>query len=197
MNYAEYIGENDIVVSGGTAYSANPPEEAELYFRWFYGQKRELKSAQIRMKNPYNSFSTFNFLISAKVFKKVSFNEQIRSYGHEDTLFGLELKNKCVNVYHIQNPAVHVGLDNVTLFLQKSKEGVKNLFFLFTHYPHLFSGKVKLLKAFQISKRLGLSPVMKFFFRILHKKIENNICGKRPSLILFDFYKLLFLFSIK
>ena len=60
--------ENYHVVYGGRIYEAYPPLSKDKYFRWFYGKKRESLSVAHRLRNPFKSFMTNNFLIHKKEF---------------------------------------------------------------------------------------------------------------------------------
>ena len=108
--YLPYCGK-DIVVCGGRMYRPVPPDEPEMMLRWLYGIKREQLPANVRNKDPYHSFMTNNFLISRIILSQIRFDESLVHYGHEDTLFGFELKKKGIPVIHIQNPLIHIGLE--------------------------------------------------------------------------------------
>jgi len=115
------------VICGGTAYHEEPPEKDEELLRWKYGINREARPAARREQNPYSSFSSFNFFLSTEVFEKIRFRESISRYGHEDTIFGIELEREGVSVKHIDNQLIHAGLDTAELFLEKTRDGLKNL----------------------------------------------------------------------
>ena len=53
--------------------------------------ERTTKAAE-RNKHPHAGFSTFNVLIEKSVFSKIRFNEELKQYGHEDTLTGLPVE---------------------------------------------------------------------------------------------------------
>jgi glycosyltransferase involved in cell wall biosynthesis len=99
-----------MVVCGGTAY-AEKPSDKNLLLRWTYGKEREEISAEKRNENSNSGFSSFNFLIKREAFELIGFNNALTQYGHEDTLFGQDLKKHHFNVLHINNPLVHLGLD--------------------------------------------------------------------------------------
>ena len=83
---------------GGRCYQASAPIEKNLYFHWYYGSKRESQKAAFRKLNPYQSFMTNNFLIPKVLFEKIKFDEGLRQYGHEDTIFGsttAKISNYC------------------------------------------------------------------------------------------------------
>ena len=57
-------------------------------------------------------------------FKKISFNERLSGYGHEDTLFGYELNKNNIQIHHIDNPVLNGHLDTNEAFLLKTEEGL-------------------------------------------------------------------------
>ena len=133
--YIPYCKGKRIVVCGGTAYKQQKPQ-TDSYLRWIYGVCCETKSAKQRNKAPNSQFSTFNFLISRELFLTIRFNELLRNYGHEDTLFGLELQKQNYIVTHIDNPLYHTGIDTNTVYLEKTRQGVENLKILLEKYPN-------------------------------------------------------------
>ena len=114
------------VLTGAHRYGEKPGDP-DLLFHWCYGSRVESKRAAERQKNPYRSFMTGNFMIQRNLFLDIRFDESIVAYGHEDTLFGLELMNRQAEVLHIDNPAIHRGLMPTWRFLQKNRQAVSNL----------------------------------------------------------------------
>jgi len=191
QRYLPYCG-REIVVCGGRSYYSEPPEEPEYFLRWLYGISREQISAETRNKNPYRSFMTNNFIISKALFMQVLFDESIEKYGHEDTLFGLSLKDKQIPILHIDNALIHTGLEAAGEYLLKTGHGIENLVKLVN------SGKiqkrhfqdVKILRYYTLLEKYKLSRVFSFIFDGLHNALYNNMSGSNPSLFLFDMYKL-------
>src|SRR5688572_9063817 len=91
--YLPYCGNNK-VVCGGRVYSAIPPIDKNKRLRWKTGKKKEEIDAGVRNQNSYRSFMTNNFLIPKNIMLGNPFDENIAGYGHEDTLFGFQLKRK-------------------------------------------------------------------------------------------------------
>lgn len=193
-NYILSITNN--IVYGGTVYANIQPEQ-EYYFHWYYGKTREAKSASMRRKNPNKGFHTNNFMIKKDLFLKIKFNEEIKGYGHEDTLFGYELSKQSIEIKHIDNPVVHLGLEKTDIFIQKTKNGLENLLLLtrlFLDEKKLFED-IKVLRYFFISKKFYFCSVIKILYILFNSLIMSNLKGKKPKLFLFDFYKLGFLCS--
>jgi len=184
----------DCVVIGGTTY--DPDENEPRYsLRLAYGRQREARTASERSReNTYHNFATFNFLISKSLFNRVRFDESIRGYGHEDTLFGHQLHELGCRFTHIENPLVHKGLDDNDTFLRKTEEGVRNLYLLYKtgRYPYLVD-ESKLLNTFVLIHTSGLTRIPAFAFILLKPLLNAQLRRLHPSLRLYDLYKLLFL----
>lgn len=112
---------------GGRAYLPKAPVDSQYLLHWQYGRQREQQDFQERQKNPYHSFMTNNFLMPKTLFKSITFDESLRTYGHEDTLFGMELAKRNIEILHLHNPLLHMGLETAEVFLAKSKMAVYNL----------------------------------------------------------------------
>jgi len=184
----------ECVVIGGTLY--DPKEINPCYsLRLAYGRKRESRTALIRSnEKTYHNFATFNFLISKSLFQKIRFDESIRGYGHEDTLFGHQLHELGYSFIHIENPLIHKGLDDNETFIRKTEEGTRNLYLLYKtgNYPFLVD-ESKLLNSFVKIYKSGLTGIFSFAFRKLKPNLHAKLCNPDPSLRLYDFYKLLYL----
>lgn len=182
------------VVYGGRNYDAKPPANKDTFFRWWYGVNRETIAVTERAKQPYHSFMTNNFLIPKSLFLSIKLDETLQGYGHEDTLFGLELKKRKISMLHIENPLCHVGLESVDEFLQKTREGIQNLVVL------IQSGKVdktiKLYRYYGLIKKLGLENKVLDYYLKNKTNIEQKLHSKRPNLRWFDIYKLGYLISL-
>jgi len=196
-NYQIFLGDFE-VVAGGVMYQDFAPENPKQLLRWKYGRKKEEKSAEKRKTDPYSSFSTFNFLISKKTFQSVQFDENIKEYGHEDTLFGYELLKRSIPIVHIDNPLLHTGLDENDVFLEKTRISLKNLnnIFVEMNFSKTFRNQVSLLRTYYFIKKFKLLVIAKLKFKLFRSFLENNLTGKSPSVWLFQLYKLGYYCSI-
>jgi glycosyltransferase involved in cell wall biosynthesis len=195
--YLDYCNRNDIVVYGGRTYKNVPPSH-DYFFHWYYGRNREEITSVVRAENPNCCFMTNNFLICKDLFNQIRFNEFIRRYGHEDTLFGYELKRKKVEVVHIDNPLVHEGLEKNDEFIRKTQAGLNNLKIIVNQNGYLkdLVNDITVLKYYNICKQLHARSFISLIFKGVKPFIIKNLCGKRPRLFLFDFFKLGYLTSV-
>ena len=188
----------EVVVCGGRTYRPEPPDEPDFLLRWSYGIHREQIAVAERNRDPYHSFMTNNFLISKSILSQILFDESIVQYGHEDTLFGIELKKKGIQVIHIQNPLVHIGLEMSQEFMRKTREGIENLYMLVKNgrIDNNDIQDIRLLKAYNLLKKYRLVSVYMFFYDMILQTITRNLAGSNPSMLAFDLYKLSVLASL-
>jgi glycosyltransferase involved in cell wall biosynthesis len=179
------------VISGGILYHESPPGDPDKILRWKYGRKREQYKASERNKSPHASFSTFNVLIDQSVFSKLRFNEELKQYGHEDTLFSYQLKKAGMNVLHIDNGLIHEGLETNRDFLNKTKLSIENLSKLYDSVTDkkTFSDSVGMLRIYNRLQLLKLTLVLASIFIRYRERMEIRIDSSNPPLWLFSFYK--------
>lgn len=197
-SYYRQTEQGEKVICGGHVYRESPPEP-QKYLHWYYGTKREVKTAGERQKAPNDSFMTANFLISKELFGKIRFDERISGYGHEDTLLGYELDKLGIKTKHIDNPVLHAGLDTAAQFLEKTRESMRNLLKLyqFRGFDKKIIHKIKALRAFHTAVKLGMHIIIAKLFSVSRQKMENNLMGPRPLILILDLYKLGVLCQIK
>ena len=133
------------------------------------------------------------------MFNKILFRENISRYGHEDTIFGIELERQGVSVIHLDNQLIHTGLDSADVFLEKTRDGLTNLAELLKSYDHPddLTGHIRLLKQYVKFKKWGLSPLLNLIYKTSGKRIKRNLTGSKPSMRLLDLYKLCVLNKIQ
>ena len=137
------------IICGGRKYPEKPFGREKI-LRWKYGTKRETIDILERKKHPNRSFMTNNFIIEKKILKKIKFDETLINYGHEDTIFGFELKKRGIIIQHISNEVLHDDIENNHLYLKKTEEGIQNLVYLFDENKKKseFLQEVRLLRFF-------------------------------------------------
>lgn len=188
-NYLQYLpGEN--VIYGGRSYKLQAPEK-QFMLRWKYGNERESKSAEERNKESYRSFMTNNFVVKKSRLIDCPFNEDLEGYGHEDTLFAIDLKEKGIEIIHIDNPLCHIGLESAEEYIYKTEQGVSNLARI------IKMGKLgannKLYGSYLKLKKFGLLKAFRFYAKKNKTKMLTNLKSEDPNLRYFDLLKLYFL----
>jgi glycosyltransferase involved in cell wall biosynthesis len=179
------------VVCGGTLYPAKATYPYALHN--LYGQKRENTAAS----NSAHSFHSNNFLIDKALFAKVTFNQELKQYGHEDTLFGWELHQLSIPVKRIKNPVIHHGLENARQFILKTEQALENLLLIAQKYPQWATQMFKLFRLAKKLNSLGLARGYGMLFKFFKPLLLANLLGKKPNLRLFDLYRLGYLLQLR
>lgn len=179
------------VICGGRIYPEQP-HDPRLQLHWLYGSVKESQGVEARRVAPNSSFMTNNFLISRSIFTDIQFNEELRGYGHEDTLFGWELQKLGIEIEHIDNPVIHTGLESSSNFLKKTNEGIDNLYRLYRLMGRgsLWWKAIKLLRIFHRLQQWRIKEMVYWVLTPLQKPIERQLHSAKPSLVAFDLYKL-------
>ena len=193
-NYITSIADKSVVY-GGRNYDTHKPLNSLENFRWWYGVNRETIDAEQRKKAMYSHFMTNNFCIPKVIYQQIKLDETIKGYGHEDTLFGIELKNKQVLILHIENPLCHIGLESFELFIGKTEEGISNLNMLLN--DEKVDESIRLIKAYRFVHQLGLSRILLCYWKKNKSNILKKLQKEQANLIWFDFYKLGYLVSLR
>jgi len=188
------------VLCGGTVYEKEKPIEPEKMLRWFYGTNREAISAKIRNSKKGFIITSNNFLTEKKVFEKIHFREEIKDYGHEDTLLGYNLFKNRIEIFHVENPVKHTGLENSEQFIEKTKVALKSLFQItneLLNNENEFVEQVHFLNRYSRITKYIPALFFRLFYKSCHSIIEKNLLGKNPQLFWFDIYKLSFYSILK
>lgn len=189
-HYADLIPSQE-VVCGGHTYPPEPPAP-EFILHWKAGCRRESVPASVRNRRPHHAFMTSNFLIRKEIFSRLTFSEYLNGYGHEDTLFGYQLKLLNIPVFHTDNPARHKGLEPADVFLEKTRQAIRNLLHIEQMIRHDdgFTHMIRVLRTRKTLRRLHLGGVYRHMFSCFRKGLENHLLGERPGLRMLDLYKL-------
>lgn len=187
QNYLENTQPHTKVICGGCAYQ-NKKTENDKILRWTYGKGREEKPAGIRNKSPYQFIFSGNLFIEKNLFLEVNFDENRNIYGM-DIFMAYQLFQRNIEIKHIDNFVLHLGLESNEVFLKKSLESTLN------RYQILYGQKqiIKLnpmLKYFSWIQNMKLTSIKAGLFRCFEKPMKKNLLGKHPSLLIFDLYRL-------
>jgi glycosyltransferase involved in cell wall biosynthesis len=179
---------NQLICGGRNYLKLRPKRDVRL--RWKYGIKKESKTSEVRNQNPNKSFMTNNFVISKNLFETVKFDERLVEYGHEDTLFGFELKKRNINIIHIDNPVLNGDLVKNEDYIANTEKAVSNLIHVleFTNYHKGFIEDVTLLRMY--FKLYRFKKIIKLTFETLKPILKYSLSKGYVNLYVFDFYKL-------
>lgn len=194
-NYVTAIKEQKKLAFGGQLYKSEKPAK-ELLLRWIYGKKRESPNLSERAKKASDFALVSNLLIKKEILIRFPFDQTLRKYGYEDLLFFTVLKSNGIYISHIENPIFHLNFEKSTVFLSITKSALENLAFLHSSLQ-ISKHQSKVIAAFEFLKKLKLISLFHFIFRKSEPIIERNLLSEKPSLFLFDIYKLGYYCSLK
>lgn len=131
------------VVCGGRIYAKEDLHSGNG-IHYHYGVAREQFRAGKRDEERH--FISGNFFIHKRVFEHVRFCEALSGYGHEDTLFGIELHEAGIAICYPDNPTIHRGVDGNDAYLDKTREAIDNLFHEDSELERKLHGHIRLTR---------------------------------------------------
>lgn len=194
-SYLDAIAFNDVIFGGISYPKTTNSFKKSLHYK--YGKNREAVSFKNRLNAKSNNFTSANFAIKKTLFKKVKFNDTFKTYGYEDLLFSKDLLLNGHKISQIDNPVVHNGiLENNSDFILKEHESLETLHKLYIN-KNLEDKNVRLLSYYCLLKKNRISNLYLILFKLVKLFLLKNLRSKRPSLFLFDLYRLGYFCSIK
>lgn len=194
-NYINSLNENIEIIYGGRIHPLSIGSNAKT-LRWKYGVKIEDKDFITRKFKVYKTLMFNNTLIKRSCFQTLKFDSSIKEYGHEDTLLAYQLGLKKVKVIHINNAIEHGDIDSNAIFLKKTEKGLINLHKLYK-LEKISPEFVSILALYVKLEKLKIVLLFSFLFKMVKKTFRSQLLSKHPSLLIFNFYKLGFLCSLK
>jgi hypothetical protein len=173
---------------GGIIYTKDKPDNDQL-LRWIFGQKREAIPLSERKKSPYKTTFVSNLLIQKTVFDVLLFDEKITEYGYEDFAFIQNLKLENIEIEHIENPLYHLNLETSSLFLSKTKTALETLLSISKTNSKIEIDS-KIIKTHKILSDFKINLLIAKLFQKLQLKLEHHLTSEKPSLLVFDCYKI-------
>lgn len=181
INYLAKVNNTD-VLCGGTKYSNKTQLSKDYLLHWKNGKKRE---------EGKKHFTTNNFLIKKQVFNKIRFDEEIKGYGHEDTLFACEIKKNNYKIASIDNPVEHLGLKKTDKFIEDTINASRNLAILYKKTQYRESLKdISLVRAYEKLESLHLINIYCKIVSLLNNIFIRQLHTKHPYLKFLDIIKL-------
>jgi glycosyltransferase involved in cell wall biosynthesis len=190
----DYLKHTDAdVVCGGLCHADALPSP-EVSLRYAYEKRADKKRAACyREQRPYEQFITFCFMVRASVFQAIRFDDSITEYGHEDTLFGVELERRKVNIRHIDNPMRQGGIETNAEFIEKTRAALRNLVLMEDNMRN----HSLLLKLYGVLHLIRLDGCIARWFSHNEDWLKGQLLESTPQLRLFFLYKLGYYCSLK
>lgn len=149
-------------------------------------------SPEKRSSNPYKSFRTSNFMILKDVMISHPLRSDIKTYGYEDVIFGMDLEKSHTSICHIDNPARYKFFEPNDIYINKVEESMYTLACLSEElhgYSPLLDTTIKL-------RAMYLLPILRLLYNLIGKMLRKKLTGDKPSLSALKIYKLLYFASI-
>ena len=191
-NYVKALKQyRPVICYGGRVYPKECPSPQQS-LSWKYGSLIESQPANIRQRYPKLGFQSNNFIIHRSLFKEILFDESLKQYGHEDTLFGIELSKREISILHIENPVLNHHIEDNLNYIDKNRLATENLVQLIRNNKITSKDfhRIKLLSFYRKINQLGLSGLFYYVFLRNETQILNHLNSKNPNLKLFNLYKL-------
>ncbi len=183
--YVRVITNSTDVIFGGVSYDEEIPPR-ELSLRWHYGNSREAKSVEEREKSPYFIISQ-NLFIKKQIF--LTANVVSENYYGLDNLFSNQLQRIKATVSHIDNPVIHLGLENNQSFTTKALKAVETTI-IFEERGLMDSNLRPIQKAYKKLTSFGATGLFSFIISKMKRTMEKNFDSGSPNLFWFDLYRL-------
>ncbi|GAA0871192.1 glycosyltransferase [Gangjinia marincola] len=185
-NYLQAITPNVDLVYGGVAYHQTPPKDEEL-LRWKYGIKKEVQQLQTRKNDPYQSIISMGFLIKKSLFLELSGVLDSTAYGM-DNVFSFQLKQKKAKVIHIDNPVIHLGLEQNDVFFKKSLASIETT--ILAEKEHLLPNNFRPVQRTYLKLiRTGMIVPFMMIMKALKKSFEVGVI-QNANVVKLDVLKL-------
>lgn len=193
--YIQEMRLGNYIVFGGLCYDTKTTKSSNS-LRYFFGKKREEVAAKIRNRNRYKHIISSNFMFKKSVFLQINgmLTKHV-GYGM-DYAFGALLCANNIGVKHIDNPVIHLGVDQNDVFLKKAENSMHVIYMLHKEFQ-LKKYHINILKAYALMRFLKINGIVGKLLGLFDKVILKNIMGQKPILILFDMYRLGYLCRIK
>jgi hypothetical protein len=195
LSYKKMLNLNTQIIYGGICYQKEVPAPKEK-LRWIYGKKREALTVEERSKSPYLSFLTLNFIVRKGLFSHLKFNEDIPNLRNEDLIFAIDARAKQVTIKHINNPVLHLGIESSQKYLKKTIDTLHS-FNIIISKGFLNPNDASLTRIAFKMESLKLGFVFRFIHRLFNTYFEKNLLSNKPSLFIFDVYRLCYFLHLK
>lgn len=190
---SRYLAERDVTVIDGGVSIGGDPVALRGCLRFRYEKAEESShTAEQRQASPYQHLHTANLLIRRDLMLAYPFDERFRHYGYEDVLLGKTLRRHRVVIRHIDNPMGFCTFEDNGQFVAKTEESLRTLH----EFRDDLRGYSRLL-TFVAGIHVPLvRSLIRLWHRLFQKAERRNLCGPRPSLLIFKIYRLGYYLSI-
>lgn len=182
----------DGVVNGGISIVNDECLKHNLRYCYEHAEA-SAHTAERRQTNRYQHFRSTNFMITRDAFERCSFDERFTRSGYEDVLYGKLLKQKHINVMHIDNPVLMTKFESNPDYVSKIERSLRTLH-TFQNDLRGYSQMLTFVSGIHLSI---IKDLIRLWHRLFGKAERRNLCGSRPSLLVFKLYRLGYYLSLQ
>lgn len=183
--------EGDVVV-GGIRIGGNPEQwKGNLRYKYECVCKAN-NTIEKRQKQPFQHLAT-NILIRRRALGECPYDERINRYGYEDVLLGKRFQQQGLTINHIDNPVLFCNFESNETYISKTEEALHTLLQFRKDLINFSS----LLKMVEIIHHFHLTKLLFLAFKLLHKPLKHRLESNKPSIFLFNLYKLMYYISLE
>lgn len=142
---------------GGFTVAKSAPRTRALHR--FVAAQSDCLSAHERMRDSAQFTATSNLLVRRDVLDQTPFDAGFVGWGWEDVDWALRA-TELAPILHIDNPALHTGLDDIETLLRKFREGGKNYARLALKHPRAIT-RFRSFHAARAMKRAAKTPLFR------------------------------------
>ena len=135
-------------------------------------------SADERRKAGAQYVCSSNLCVKKSVLEAEPFDAGFSGWGWEDSEWAARVSEK-YNLEHIDNPALHLGLESTETLLERFKSSGKNYLRFISAHPEL----AKTLSLYRIAKKLGRIPGQKLMRPILKLLVKTKFMPAKIRLL--------------
>lgn len=121
---------------------------------------------------------------------QLQFDASIKTYGYEDTLFFLQLKDRNIEVHRINNKVYHLNTETSEAYLERSRQACFELAIL-VQQQKIKSQDIQLSHFYNQINRWYLTPFITCMSSLFGSAIEKKLLSKNPPMVAFKLFKLM------
>jgi hypothetical protein len=131
-------------------------------------------------------------MITRNAFERCTFDERFTRSGYEDVLYGKLLKQKHINVVHIDNPVLMTKFESNSDYVLKIEHSLRTLH-TFQNDLRGYSRLLTFVSGIHIPFILS---AIRLWHRVCGPLERRWLCGPHPNLTVFKLYRLGYYLSI-
>ncbi|MGG5507287.1 MULTISPECIES: glycosyltransferase family 2 protein [unclassified Myroides] len=181
-NFIEnYLNQRDrgLFFQGGFTYETGDAKEQTPSLRLKYG---------IEIEQHKHIHSCCNLFFNQQQLQ-LQFDESIRTYGYEDTLFFLQVQKRDIAITRLNNKVVHLSTESNATYLERTQQACNVLATLVLNQT-IHPQEIQLSHRYSQLQKSHLTALLTGIDLLIGKWITRNLLSENPSMLLFKLFKL-------